>query len=79
MTAVGIASIGLNSSNDHLLPTIPVMQTIPPSLAHAQRIQQRRGSHQFQRFVNAARKGRSDLIGNIPGINKYLIGPIGTQ
>src|SRR5260370_28967302 len=34
-TAVGIASIGANVSNDHLLPTIPVMQTIPPFLVQS--------------------------------------------
>src|SRR6516165_6163607 len=32
-TEVGITSIGLKSSNDHLLPTIPVMQTMPRCLA----------------------------------------------
>src|SRR5438874_9900705 len=34
LTAVGITSIGLKLSNDLLFPTIQVMQTIQPCLAH---------------------------------------------
>src|SRR5260370_286952 len=78
LTAVGIASIGAKSSNDHLLPTMPVMNN-PALFGAAQRVFQCRCSHQFKHLVDPFRKYFPDLFDDRSSINEHVIGAAGTQ
>ena len=76
-TAVGIVVHWAEIVDRPLLPTIPVMQTMPWGFGATKQIIKSRRTDEFEHLVDAARKNLLDLRGYRPGIDEYLIDAAG--